>query len=141
VTGLLIDTDVVSELRKGDRADRRVRDWFEGEQTTEMWLSMLTLGDLRRGAALIGGRDPEAGASIGAWLDSLVADFEDRILPITARIAERWALITVPDPLPVVDALLAATAIEHDLVLATRNTADAERSGVRLVNPFLGSDG
>jgi len=141
VTGLLIDTNVVSELRKGDRAERSVRAWFDRERATEMWLSVLTVGELRRGVALIERRDPDAGASIGAWLDSLVADYEDRILPITERIAERWALITVPDPLPVVDALLAATAIEHDLVLATRNTEDVERSGVRLVNPFISSDG
>jgi hypothetical protein len=141
VTGLLIDTNVVSELRKGDRAERSVRAWFDRERATEMWLSVLTVGELRRGGALIERRDPDAGASIDAWLDSLVADYEDRILPITERIAERWALITVPDPLPVLDALLAATAIEHDLVLATRNTEDVERSGVRLVNPFISSDG
>jgi len=140
VTGLLIDTNVVSELRKGGRADRRVRDWFDRERATEMWLSVLTVGELRRGVALIERRDAEGGASIGAWLDSVVADYQDRILPITERIAERWALITIPDPLPVVDALLAATALEHDLVLATRNTEDVERSGVRLVNPFLSSD-
>lgn len=141
MTGLLIDTNVVSELRKGDRAERSVRAWFDRERATEMWLSVLTVGELRRGVALIERRDPDAGASIDAWLDSLVADYEDRILPITERIAERWALITVPDPLPVLDALLAATAIEHDLVLATRNTEDVERSGVRLVNPFISSDG
>ena len=141
MTGLLIDTSVVSELRKGDRAERSVRAWFDRERATEMWLSVLTVGELRRGVALIERRDPDAGASIDAWLDSLVADYEDRILPITERIAERWALITVPDPLPVLDALLAATAIEHDLVLATRNTEDVERSGVRLVNPFISSDG
>jgi predicted nucleic acid-binding protein len=140
VTGLLIDTNVVSELRKGQRAARTVRAWFERERATEMWLSVLTVGELRRGVALIERRDPDGGAAIGAWLDSVVADYEDRILPITERIAERWALITVPDPLPVVDALLAATALEHDLVLATRNTEDVERSGVRFVNPFLTSD-
>jgi hypothetical protein len=130
----------VSELRKGQRAARTVRAWFERERATEMWLSVLTVGELRRGVALIERRDPDGGAAIGAWLDSVVADYEDRILPITERIAERWALITVPDPLPVVDALLAATALEHDLVLATRNTEDVERSGVRFVNPFLTSD-
>jgi predicted nucleic acid-binding protein len=141
VKGLLIDTNVISELRKRERADRSVRDWFDRERATEMWLSVLTVGELRRGVALIERRDPDGGASIGAWLDSVVADYEDRILPITERIAERWALITVPHPLPVVDALLAATALEHDLVLVTRNTEDVERSGVRLVNPFLDGGG
>ena len=74
------------------------------------------------------------------WLDTVTHDFDDRIIPITAEVAERWAVLDVPDPVPVVDGLLAATTLERDLVLVTRNTADVERTGVAVVNPFTASD-
>ena len=103
----------------------------------ELWLSVLVLGELRRGVELIARReDLEAAAALRVWLDSTAKDYADRILPITAAIADRWALLAVPDPVPVVDGLLAATAIEHDLTLVTRNVDHVQRTGVALVNPF-----
>jgi predicted nucleic acid-binding protein len=81
-------------------------------------------------------RDKVAAASLEAWLTDLLVAHADRVLPITLPIAERWGQLSVPDPLPVVDGLLAATAIVHDLTLVTRNVKDVARTGVSLINPF-----
>jgi toxin FitB len=137
--GFLIDTNVVSELRKGARADAGVRAWFDTHRSDQLWLSVLVIGELRRGVELLRRRDEEAGTRLGEWLDSITSGFDDRILPITIDECERWALLNVPDPVPVVDGLLAATALEHHLALVTRNTADVERTGVTTINPFTGS--
>lgn len=134
--GFLLDTNVVSELRKGNRADARVRRWFDEHKGGELWLSALVIGELRRGAELRRLRDKRAGAALLRWLDAVIAEYADRVLPVTVPIAERWAMLNVPDPMPIIDGLLAATALEHDLVLVTRNVADVERSGVELHNPF-----
>ena len=139
--GFLIDTNVVSELRKGERADARVRGWFDEHKADQLWLSVLVVGELRRGVELLRRRDKRAGTRLSDWLDTVAHDFGDRIIPITIEVAERWAALNVPDPVPVVDGLLAATALERDLVLVSRNTADVERTGVAVVNPFTGSDG
>ena len=139
--GFLIDTNVVSELRKGERADAGVRAWFDEHKADQLWLSVLVVGELRRGVELLRRRDERAGTRLSDWLDTVTHDFDDRVIPITIEVAERWALLNVPDPVPVVDGLLAATALERDLVLVTRNTADVERTGVAALNPFTGSDG
>ena len=138
--GYLIDTNVVSELRKGERADAGVRAWFDEHQADQLWLSVLVVGELRRDVELFRRRDPKAGRRLGEWLDTVTHDFDDRIIPVTTEVCERWALLNVPDPLPVIDGLLAATALERELVLVTRNTADVERTGVALVNPFASPD-
>jgi len=136
MAGFLIDTNVVSELRKGPRADSGVRGWFDEHSTESLWLSVLVVGELRRGVELLRRRDAKAGRSLDRWLQTITADFDDRILPVTTEICERWAVLNVPDPVPVIDGLLAATALVHDLVLVTRNTADIARTGVALENPF-----
>ena len=112
--GFLIDTNVVSELRKGARADAGVRAWFDDHKADQLWLSVLVVGELRRGVELLRRRDEHAGARLSDWLDSVTHDFDDRIIPITIEVAERWAVLNVPDPAPVVDGLLAATALERD---------------------------
>ena len=132
----LLDTNVVSELRKRDRADGHVREWLSENVDGEFWLSALVAAELRRGVELIDRRDPAAGATLREWLESTMTDYADRILPVTVAIGQRWAVLSVPDPLPVIDGLLAATALEHDLTLATRNVSDVERTGVTLANPF-----
>ena len=139
MTGFLLDTNVVSELRKRERADVNVLRWLDEHAESELWLSVLVVGELRRGVELIARRDKKAASKLRDWLDATVKDYADRILPITVEICERWALLAVPDPVPVVDGLLAATVIEHDLTLVTRNIADVDRTGVPVVNPFVAS--
>ena len=135
----LIDTNVISELRKGARADRRVADWFAGLAEDDLYLSVLTIGEIRTGIERIRRRDRRAAASLERWLHEVLEAHRDRILPVDEAVAEEWGRLNVPDPLPVVDGLLAATATVHGLVLATRNVKDLRRTGVQLLNPFEAS--
>jgi toxin FitB len=134
----LIDTNVISELRKGDRADRAVVSWFAEIADEEVFLSALTLGEIRRGIESIRRRDSKAAAALESWLGRVIDQHSDRVLPVDSAIAEEWGRMNVPDPLPVVDGLLAATAKVVGLTFATRNTIDVERTGVSCVNPFAG---
>lgn len=132
----LVDTNVLSELRKGRRADRGVREWFAAANDEDLFTSVLVIGELRRGIASIRRRDAAAAAALEQWLSRLTEMFSDRILPIDVAVADRWGALNVPDPLPTVDGLLAATALVHGLALVTRNTRDVARTGVALVDPF-----
>ena len=131
----LLDTNVVSELRKGTRADRGVVRWSEGRRD-EAWLSVLTVGEIRRGIELRRRKDEVAAYHLDVWLAGLLGAFESRILPVDARVAEVWGRLNLLDTLPTVDGLLAATALVHDLTLVTRNVKDIAGTGVRLLNPF-----
>lgn len=132
----LLDTNVISELRKGERADANVRAWF-GELADEaIYLSVLTIGEIRRGVENVRWRDPDSAVALDSWLTRLSEAHRDRILPVDRAISEEWGRMNVPDPLPVVDGLLAATAKVAGLTFATRNVADVEGSGVELVDPF-----
>jgi toxin FitB len=132
----LLDTNVISELRKGERADQSVREWFSELADEEIFLSVLTIGEVRRGIENVRRRDPDSAAALDSWLARLAEAHRDRILPVDRTIAEEWGRMNVPDPLPVVDGLLAATAKVVGLTFATRNVADVEGSGVELVDPF-----
>lgn len=132
----LLDTNVISELRKGERADARVRAWFEALADEEIYLSVLTIGEIRRGVEKVRRRDPDSAAALDSWLARLGEAHRDRILPVDRAIAEEWGRMNVPGPLPVVDGLLAATAKVTGLTFATRNFADVEGAGVELVDPF-----
>ena len=131
----LVDTNVLSELRKGDRANAGVRAWFTDVREDELFTSVLVVGEVRRGIESIRRRDPTAAIALEQWLERLATTFSERVLPVDARVADRWGGLNVPDQLPTVDGLLAATAMVHDLVLVTRNTRDVERTGVRLLDP------
>jgi toxin FitB len=131
----LVGTNVLSELRKGDRADPGVRAWFHDAREDELFTSVLVLGEIRRGIESIRRRDAPSAMALEQWLERLAIDFAERVLPVDARVADRWGGLNVPDPIPTVDGLLAATALVHDLVLVTRNVRDVERTGVRILDP------
>lgn len=132
----LIDTNVLAELRKGERTHPGVRAWFAGSPEEELFTSVLVLGEIRRGIESIRRRDAPSALALEQWLLRLSETFSDRILPVDTVIADRWGVLNVPDPVPTVDGLLAATALVHDLTLVTRNVRDVERTGVRLLDPF-----
>jgi predicted nucleic acid-binding protein len=131
----LLDTCVLSELRK-PRANPGVVAWMEGVQPDEVFLSVLTLGEIRRGIELRRGKDPAAARALERWLNGLEAHHSDRILPITTAIADRWGRLSLKQPLPVTDGLITATALEHKLTVVTRNTDAFLRSGVNILDPF-----
>jgi toxin FitB len=134
----LLDTNVVSELRKGRRAHPRVMQWFSGVDDADLHLSVLVLGELRQGVERLRARDAASAQRLDGWLRRLAEGYTGRILPIDEPVAELWGRLNVPDPVPAIDGLLAATALVHDLTLVTRNTRDVSRTGARLLNPFEG---
>ena len=134
----LLDTNVVSEIRKGARADRAVMKWITDINDEDLHLSVLVLGELRQGVERLRARDAASAERLDRWLRRLAEGYEGRILLVDEPVAETWGRLNVPDPLPAIDGLLAATALVHDLTLVTRNTRDVARTGVRLLNPFEG---
>lgn len=134
----LLDTNVVSEIRK-KAPDRGVATWFASVPADKLFLSVLVVGEIRQGIARLVRRDPAQAEIFERWLSQLVDGYGDRIVPITVRIAEAWGRLNVPDPVPVVDGLLAATALVHDWTLVTRNVNDVTSTRVRLLDPFADS--
>lgn len=132
----LVDTNVLSELRKGPRANARVLSWFRSVDDAALHLSVLVIGELRQGVERLRRRDPPAAAKLDRWLHELIERHADRTLPVDAAVADRWGRLNVPDPIPAVDGLLAATALVHSLTLVTRNVRDVRRTGVRHLDPF-----
>lgn len=134
----LLDTNVVSELRRPERADARVRAWAAATPLEFYAISVVTLQELERGTLLMERRNAQQGAVLRRWLeDEVVKRLALRILPIDSAIARLCARLHVPDPRPERDALIAATALVHGLTVVTRNTADFEPMGVPLLNPWL----
>ena len=133
---LLLDTNVVSELRKGARANPDVRAWFETVNDFEIHLSVLTVGELRRGIDKIRVKDPAQATALERWLHRLTREHADRILPIDRRVSEQWGKLSVARSGSPVDVLMAATAIAYDLILVTRNVRDVAWTGVACINPF-----
>jgi len=134
--GYLIDTNILSELQKGSRCDASVQRWYAATDGDELFLSVLVIGEIRLGIERLRRRDAVQSVRLEQKLLSVETLMAGRILPVTQAIAERWGRLNAPDPLPAIDRLLAATALEHDLTLVTRNVRDVERSGVHLLNPF-----
>lgn len=133
----LLDTNIVSEIRK-KLPDEGVLAWFDSVSASELFLSVLVIGEIRQGIDRLARRDQARATALEQWLKQLQHAYRDRVVPVTAEVAEAWGRLNVPDPRPVVDSLLAATALVHDWTLVTRNTADVESTGVRLLNPFTG---
>jgi predicted nucleic acid-binding protein len=132
----LLDTNVISELRKGRDANPALARWWNGVEVSEAYLSVMVLGEIRQGIERLRLRDPDRARQLEGWLKSVVAAFGARVLTVNQAVAETWGSMGVRRTLPLVDSLLAATAITHDLVLVTRNTQDIHDTGVRYVNPF-----
>lgn len=132
----LLDTNVLSELRKGDRAGAGLREWFAGVDGADLALSVLVLGEIQLGILRLRGRDPEAAGHLSAWLARLERAYRGRTLPIDADVADAWADLNAPRPLPVIDSLQAATAVVHGLTFVTRNVEDLHGAEVPLLNPF-----
>lgn len=131
----LLDTNVISEVRKRQQ-DPGVLAWFSGVQGQDLYISVLAVGEIRQGVDRLRRRDPVQARVHEDWLSVLIRDYDDRILPITIGVAEEWGRMNVPDPLPAVDGLMAATARVAGLTFVTRNTGGLERAGVELLNPF-----
>lgn len=131
----LLDTNVVSELRRPS-GDASLRQWFASVPSAAMYLSVLSLGEIRQGIDRLRPRDPRQAESLDGWLDSLRNWYADRLLAVTAEIAEEWGRLNVNRTYPVIDGLMAATAMVHHLVVVTRNEKDYDTSRVRVLNPF-----
>lgn len=139
MSGFLLDTNVISELVK-PRPEAGVTTWIEATDETLLHLSVLTLGEIRRGVVAL----PQARrrATLEAWLETdLRSRFHGRVLPIDDKVADRWGLLTaqalkIGIVLPVIDGLLAATALQHNLTFVTRDTVSIAASGVAVFNPW-----
>jgi toxin FitB len=137
VSGLLLDTNVLSELRKRDRANPHVRAWSKTVDETGVWLSVLVLGEIRRGIETVRPRDAEAARHLDRWLGRIERTYEGRVLVVDRFVAAEWGrLDAAHGPLSSIDGLLAATALVHDMTLVTRNSKDVARTGARMLNPF-----
>jgi toxin FitB len=132
----LIDTNIISELRKGAKCDRNVAVWFESIVDADIYLSVLVLGEIRRGIERARPKDPAPARALEKWLTDVVNSFAERILPIDQMVADEWGRMSAKRPLSTTDALLAATAKVHGMTLATRNIVDVADLGADVLNPF-----
>jgi hypothetical protein len=132
----LVDTNIISEIRKRDRAHPNVVRWVARTPAEEIGTSILVLAEIRHGIELKRRNDPEQAKSLDRWFSQMRIGLGDRVLPIDEPVAEAWALLGIPDPLPLIDGLLAATAKVHGLTLVTRNVANIAVAGVSLIDPF-----
>lgn len=133
----LLDTNVVSELRRRDRTDRNVAAWADALDPADLFLSAITILEIEAGTLLIERRDPAQGTLLRAWINHRVLPaFAGRILAVDTAVAQCCPRLRVPDPRAERDALIAATALVHRLKVATRNIADFRPMGVEIVNPW-----
>jgi predicted nucleic acid-binding protein len=136
----ILDTNVVSELRKVrlGRADPHVARWADSVNAADLYISVITVQELEIGVLLAERRDPPQGVILRRWLEQYALPaFAGRILPIDMAVAQRSAPLHVPNPCPVRDGLIAATGLIHGMTVVTRNVADFESTGVRLLNPWI----
>jgi toxin FitB len=133
----LLDTNVLSELRRPERANHRVKAWAAASPAALFYISSITVLEIEHGILLIERRDRQHGAQLRTWFEEeIVVQFEQRILAIDTAVARRCAQLHVPDRRPERDALVAATALVHDMTVITRNVVDFQSTGVALINPW-----
>ena len=133
----ILDTNVISELRKKTKADPNVRTWVSTHPVEQCYMSAITVKELEYGTLLMERRDPRQGADLREWVTKVLAIFHHRVLPIDAQVAVRAASLHVPDPAPEADAYIAATALISRFTLVTRNLSDFTRfAGLVLINPW-----
>lgn len=132
----LIDTNIISELRKGRACDVNVQTWYASVASDGLFLSTLVLGEIRKGVELARARDAAQAAALERWLIQVKSAFEGRVLGIDNAVADQWGRMSAVHPLPVIDGLLAATAFVAGLTLVTRNDRHVAGLGVSVLNPF-----
>ena len=133
----VLDTNVISELRKGKKAQRSVRMWAQALPTASLFLSVVSVLELEIGTVLVERRDRNQGAILRAWIDGhVLPSFSGRVLAIDTAVAQRCASLQVPPPRSDRDALIAATALVHGMTVVTRNVSDFQATGVAVVNPW-----
>lgn len=132
----LLDTNVVSELKKRSKMHPKVRAWFQAAPANSLFLSVMTFGEIRNGIENKRLRDPRQAEALERWMQRLLVQFRGHIVPVTLHIADRWGRLCPGQRLPEMDALQAATALEHNLTVVTRNVVHFERSGVSILNPW-----
>jgi predicted nucleic acid-binding protein len=135
VSGFLIDTNVLSELRRRKR-NQGVVEWLESTTDELLYLSVITLGEIRRGIRRLHLHDPIQAVHLEKWLEELRNSFAHRILTVDGAVALRWGELGIHQPISVADGLLAATAMQHGLTLVTRNVRDFQPNGIPVLNPF-----
>jgi len=132
----LIDTNIISEVRKGSRCDPRVAAWYAALNDEDIYLSVLVLGEIRKGIERARPNNPVNARTLEAWLHTVTSAFAERVLPVDPSVADEWGRMSAKRASSTVDALLAATAKVHRMTLATRNVADVADLGADVFNPF-----
>ncbi len=132
----LLDTNIISEIRKGPRCHPNVAAWYSNLEEESLYLSVLVLGEIRKCIEGLRGRDAGKANVLDLWLEQLQTSFQSQILPVDIAISQEWGRLSSLHTVPVIDGLLAATATAHRLVLVTRNTRDFADLGIHLLNPF-----
>ena len=130
----LLDTNIISEIRKGPRCHPNVAAWYSNLEEESLYLSVLVLGEIQKGIEGLRGRDAGKANVLYLWLEQLQISFQSQILPVDIAISQEWGRLSSLHTVPVIDGLLAATA--RGLVLVTRNTRDFADLGIQLINPF-----
>jgi predicted nucleic acid-binding protein len=136
VVNYLLDTNVISEVRKGGRCDANVARWYASIDDRQIYLSVLVLGEIRKGVERVRPGDLALARVLEQWLDTVIGSFPERILPVDQSVADEWGRLTAKRSVSTVDALIAATANVHRMTLVTRNIADVADLGANVLNPF-----
>lgn len=132
----LLDTNIISEVRKGTKCDANVAAWYASIDDADIFLSVLVLGEIRKGVERARPSDPAQARALEKWLTTVAESFAERVLTVDQAVADEWGRMGAKRPVSTVDALLAATAKVHGMTLATRNVSDVAGLGADLVNPF-----